>query len=228
MRAFPVRGVKKALLKWQSAMEKIKGGYAAVARKLLTSEVMLWSPVWFKLWVWLIVKANHKTVRKGGVVYHRGEVLTSYSEMRNACAYKIGYRLEKPSKSAIRDFCEATTKARMIATTKTTRGFWIKIDKYDYFQNPSNYEAHNESHNKRTISAQRGHTVNKNEKNEKNENIREKTSGDSPQTPFLPKGLQQQNTSNFLNDFTGSLEDWNRLMAWSDRAHLKLDQERKR
>lgn len=150
----------------------IEQGYFIIARQILQSEVMNWNPVWFKLWIWLLAKANHKEVKIKGVIFHRGEVLTSYAEMQEVCQYKIGYRLKKPSKSVIRNFCEKLTKLRMATTTKTTRGFWIKIDKYDFFQNPNNYEENNEGNNKTTTRQQSRPTVNKNDKNDNNKKIK--------------------------------------------------------
>lgn len=148
---------------------RIEGGYFIVARQIFNSVAMDWNPVWFKLWIWLIGKANHAEIREGGCVYHRGEVLTSYREMAMVASYKVGFRLVKPSKDVLRRFCDALMKLHMATTMKTTRGFRIKIDRYDYFQSPQNYEDTNDDYNKTPIRHQGAHTINKNDKNEKNE-----------------------------------------------------------
>ena len=55
----------------------------------------------------------------------------------------------------------------MITTTKATRGLIITILNYDYYQDPKNYESHNESHNESRSSPQTPDTINKNDKNGK-------------------------------------------------------------
>lgn len=146
----------------------IEGGYFVIARTLFDSAVMDWPPVWFKLWVWLIGKANHADTKQGGVVYRRGEVLTSYKELMEVGSYKVGWRLVKPSKTMIRDFCEALREATMATTRKTTRGFYIKLEKYDLYQSPASYEDYNEKSMKTTRRPQTDPTINKNDKNDKN------------------------------------------------------------
>ncbi|NLG26244.1 MAG: hypothetical protein GX558_12870 [Clostridiales bacterium] len=146
----------------------IEGGYFVIARTLFDSAVMDWPPVWFKLWIWLIGKANHADTRQGGTIYRRGEVLTSYKELMDIGSYKVGWRLVRPSKTMIRDFCEALREATMATTRKTTRGFFIKLEKYDLYQNPASYEDYNEKSMKTTRRPQTDPTINKNDKNDKN------------------------------------------------------------
>ena len=145
-------------------METIEHGYFIVARKTFQSEVMDWSPVWFKLWIWLIGAANHQTIKSGGVTYNRGEILTSYDEMIEVASYKIGWRKMKPSKTVIRKFCEELRKTTMATTRKTTRGFLIKLVNYDIYQTQLNYEDQTKKNMKTTSRPQTGHTINNNEK----------------------------------------------------------------
>ena len=115
-----------------------------MARAILRSELMDKPPLWAKLWVWMILNANHKHTRNG---LKRGQFLTSIADMREAMSYRIGYRKKTPTKDEIRSAYEAFAKAAMITTTKTTRGMTITILNYGKYQNPKNYEAHNEAHN---------------------------------------------------------------------------------
>ncbi|MFA5350253.1 MAG: hypothetical protein WC357_02845 [Candidatus Omnitrophota bacterium] len=147
-------------------IEHITGGYILLARRLLDSNVMIGSPIVLKLWVWLLLKANHQTYK----AIERGQVFTTIEEMRSACAYKVGYRLAEPSKDQIRSAYEALTKTAMITTTKTTRGLIITICNYDYYQNPKNYETHNEKATKTLRSQSAPHTIYKNVKNDNNDN----------------------------------------------------------
>ncbi len=154
----------------RAQIEHIAGGYILLARRLLDSNVMMGSPVVLKLWVWLLLKASHLPYKN----IERGQVFTTIEEMREACAYKIGYRSVRPSKDQIRSAYEAFTKATMITTTKTTRGLIITLCNYDYYQNPSNYETHNEKTTKPLRSQSTPHTIYKNVKNDNNDNKKEK------------------------------------------------------
>lgn len=120
----------------------IDGGYILLARKTADSELMDKPPLYAKLWLWMLVKANWKDRDK----LKRGQFFTTIEEMRQAMSYKIGYRRVTPTKDEIRSAYEALAKATMITTAKTTRGMIITICNYDYYQNPKNYEAHTETH----------------------------------------------------------------------------------
>lgn len=150
--------------------EKISGGYVLLPRKVLDSDVMKGPLLWRFLWQWLIIRANHAPYKN----IQRGQVLTAIEEMREACAYRVGYRLIKPSKDQIRSAYEAFTKATMITTTKTTRGLIITICNYDYYQNPDNYETHSENSTKTLRNQSTPHTIYKNKKNDNNDNKKEK------------------------------------------------------
>lgn len=100
-------------------------------------------PLHLKLFLWMIDKANFKDHGK----IKRGQFITTINEMREAMAYKIGYRKCTPTRDQIRNAYEAFTKATMITTMKTTRGMVINILNYELYQNIGNYETHSESHN---------------------------------------------------------------------------------
>jgi hypothetical protein len=55
----------------------------------------------------------------------------------------------------------------MIETAKATRGLYITVLNYDYYQDPKNYESNGEEQTKETRRKQWGHTKNKNDKKEK-------------------------------------------------------------
>lgn len=146
-------------------VDYIAGGYILLARRLLDSNVMMGAPILLKLWVWFLLKANHLPYKN----IERGQVFTTIEEMQGVCAYKIGYRPVQPSKDQIRSAYEALTKTSMITTTKTTRGLIITICNYDYYQNPKNYETHNEKATKTLRSQSTPHTIYKNVKNDNND-----------------------------------------------------------
>lgn len=148
---------------------KIDLGYFCVARKIFNSKIIDWPPLYFKLWVYLIGKANHKTVEIKGQVFNRGECLVTYEELQKIGSYNIGWRKETPTKSAIGNFLEKARENNMITTRKTTVGLFISIVNYDYYQLVSNYES-NEEDNVNPITKQcNPPIINNNENNDKNE-----------------------------------------------------------
>lgn len=169
--------------------EKIKGGYVMIARQMLNSPIMDFPLTWRFLWVWLIVMANHSDVVRYGQVFHRGELLTTYEKMISVCVYGIGWRKKKAvNKNGIESFMKRLKKEEMITTRKTTKGLFIRIVNYGYYQNASNYEAYNEAEKKTTTKPQTPDNVNKNDKNEKNEEF---NTGKSPETEDKMKLLEE-------------------------------------
>ena len=166
----------------------ILGGYILLSRKLIESEIMKKPPLYLKVWAWLLLKAQHQNY-KG---LNRGQLLTSIPEIREAMAYKVGYRVEKPTKKQIwgvldwlRNPYEGTTKGTtdvttnepMIVTTKVTHGILVNIVKYDLYQTSQNYEGNNEGNDegnnegiaKELRRERQGNNINKNDKNDKND-----------------------------------------------------------
>lgn len=175
----------------QENEQKIKEGYVMIARQILRSEIMDFPLAWRFLWVWMLLRANHSDVKKHGQVFYRGELLTSYEEMIEVCAYMIGWRKEEGiNKNGVESFVKRLKKDGMITTRKTTMGLFVRIVNYDYFQTPSNYEAYTEADKKTTTKPQTSDTINKNDDNEKNEkNI---NTGKSPESKTGIERLREQ------------------------------------
>ena len=121
--------------------DRISGGYILLARKLLSSGIMQGPPLFVKLFIWMLLKANFKD----GKGLARGQLLATIWEMRNAMTYRIGYRPVMPTVDQIRSAYEALVKAAMITTSKTLNGMVVTVLNYDKYQNPENYEAHNDN-----------------------------------------------------------------------------------
>jgi len=118
----------------------IPGGYVLLARQVLESGIMKKPHLYFKLWSWMLIHASHKEHNS----LKRGQFFTSIDKMREAMAYKVGYRTVRPSRKEIRGVYDFLTKGHMIGTTKVTGGLLITVLNYDYYQSPANYEGHNE------------------------------------------------------------------------------------
>lgn len=121
----------------------IPGGYVMIARKLFLGDLMDKPPLYFKLWAYMLDRANWKDRDK----LRRGEFVATIAEMQEAMSYRVGYRKSTPTKDEIRSAYEYFVTAKMITTAKTTRGMIINICKYELYQNPKNYETHGEARN---------------------------------------------------------------------------------
>lgn len=154
---------------------QIPGGYILLSRKLINSSIMNKPPLYLKVWLWLLLEAQHSEYRG----LKRGQVFVNIPDLVKAMSYKVGYRTESPTKRQIQCVLDwlrnpddgnanGTMNEPMIVTTKVTRGLLVTIVKYDYYQDSENYERSNESNNdsnttvKRTLR-QRS-TINKNDK----------------------------------------------------------------
>lgn len=144
--------------------EKIQGGYVLLARKMLESEIMDKPPLYFKLWGWMLLQAKFKE----DVNLKRGQFFTSIKEMQEAMSYYVGYRKETPTKKQIRGVYESLYEASMIGTMKVTGGLLITILNYNEYQDPKNYEGHNEKNTKGTT---RAHLIKEKERERKGKNV---------------------------------------------------------
>lgn len=161
-------------------MAELEGGYILLSRKLVESEIWDKPPLYLKVWIYILTKAQHKPYKN----FDRGELLISIPELIDACSYKVGYRIEKPTKSQIFNILEwlrnsneganeDDTKDTMINTTKTTRGMVVKVCNYNVYQDPKKYEHNSEGNDedstKTTMPKRQADTINKNVKNVKND-----------------------------------------------------------
>ena len=154
----------------------IPGGYIMLARKTIESDIFKKPPLYFKVWVYLLAKAQHKPANG----LQRGELFTTANEIREACAYRIGYRKELPTKKQIYQILgylkggfepstkgtangsmngstNGTANGAMIEMTKVTGGVKIKVLKFDDYQDAREYEARKTT-GKREVSNTEGHS----------------------------------------------------------------------
>lgn len=75
----------------------IPGGYINISRKIVESKIWEKPPLYVKVWLYLLVRAQHSEY-KG---LKRGQLRTSIPEIIEACSWKVGYRTEKPTKKQI-------------------------------------------------------------------------------------------------------------------------------
>lgn len=158
-------------------------GYILESRTILESDIWKKPPMYFKVWHYLLMNAQHTNYRN----LKRGQLFTSIDQIREACSYYVGYRKVKPSRKEIYGILEwlrnphegdneGNDEGRMIVTMKVTHGMVISIVNYGVFQDPKFYEGNNEGRTKvttkRTRRSSEGNNTNKNDKKKnKNEKI---------------------------------------------------------
>lgn len=162
----------------------IPGGYIMISRNIVESEIWDKPPLYIKVWLYLLTRAQHSDYRK----LKRGQLVTSIPEIIEACSWKVGFRTERPSKSQIFQVLdwlrkldeagdESNTSATMITTTKATHGMLVNIENYDFYQTSKNYESNNDSNNEKDTKATREQrqpdNINKNVNNAKNKENKE-------------------------------------------------------
>lgn len=159
----------------------IPGGYILLSRKIMESEIFKKPPLYLKVWIYLLSKAQHKDYRQ----LKRGQLWTNIPEIQEACSWYVGFRKETPSKKQIYTILEwlrnpyeqdneKDTKGTMIVTTKGTQGMLIYIENFNHYQTSKNYEGNDEGNNEIPMKELRkddeGNNINKNDKNDKNVN----------------------------------------------------------
>lgn len=118
----------------------IDRGYILVSRKIDDSEVSKMPPCTRELWSYFLRKVNHKTHKS----LLRGQGHFLFADIQKDLSWSIGYRAETYSKPQITKAIRRLKEAGMIETAKATRGIVITVSKYDYYQNPANYEGNDE------------------------------------------------------------------------------------
>jgi hypothetical protein len=142
-------------------MIPITGGYILQPRCIDESDFMNESPVTRELWFYLLRKVNHAD--NGNL--KRGSGFFNYTQIAKDLGWYQGYRLKTHKKNRITKSMRRLRERTMIATVKAPRGIVVTICKYDFYQNPKNYEGTNEGTTKAPRRKRRVSTINKNDKN---------------------------------------------------------------
>ena len=145
--------------------KKIPGGFYIKARCIQESEIADAPPHVREIWDWFLMNANHKDYKN----LKRGQLLTTYKDIRDGLSWYIGYRKCQYSKGQCETAMKWLKNATMVTTAKTTRGMIVTVLNYDKFQNIKNYENHKETYTRTTTEPQWHDRINKNEKNERME-----------------------------------------------------------
>lgn len=150
-------------------------GCILLSRKLIESEIWKKPPLYLKVWVYLLIRAQHAPYKD----LKRGQLRVSIPEVVEICSYNVGYRKVSPTYKEVRNVFdwlrnphEGTTKGTMIGTTKGTRKMLVTIENYDLYQTLKTYEGHDEGHHERITKGTTGaHYEQECIKNVNNDNI---------------------------------------------------------
>jgi len=126
--------------------DPIRGGYILKARCFKNSAIAHAPPHVRDIWDHLLREAFWQDGRH----LKRGELATSYREIREALHWKIGWRKESYTKSQCENAMKYLKKAGMVAARRTTGGFIVSICNYCRFQDPESYESHSERYRNAT------------------------------------------------------------------------------
>ena len=156
---------------------KIMGGAFILARQTFESDIWTKKPAtWFKIWVYIIGKTNHKD--KTG--FKRGEHFFNFTQELRDIGSDITYDMVRHSMTYFK-------KSGMISTTKSTRGIVIKVLKYEDYQTLDNYSSTTPSTTEAQQKHNRSTTIHKNDKNEKNIADKKSATKTPPEEKFNQK-----------------------------------------
>lgn len=153
-------------------MKQIPGGNFKIARKIYDSRLWLKPPLFLRVWIFILGKANHSDNEKNGIVYKRGELITTYDQIIKGVSYIENKKRIFPTIKQIRVILAWLESEKMIlvnplqallptgadptAHTRAYLGIRIVVINYDTYQRDHNYKGR---HRGRPFSPQ-GHNNN--------------------------------------------------------------------
>lgn len=143
----------------------IPGGYILQPRCIDDSDIMKEPPVVRELWMYLLRRVNYKDNGK----YPRGTAFFNLGQIQDSLCWYQGWRKRYYSKPQLQKSLCKLNERNMIATQKATRGIYVTILNYDYYQDPGNYEGNDERTPKEQRKKQNGIAKNKKGKKEEEE-----------------------------------------------------------
>lgn len=171
----------------------------------MESDIWKKPPLYFKLWHYLLLKAQHSDYKN----LKRGQLWTSIPEIREAMSYYSGYRKVTPTEKEVRCAIDwlrnpyggkngEETEGSMIVTTRGVHGILVTICNYNKYQGYEFYEGRDEGRDGKstevTRRSEQGRYINKNDKNDKND----KNVNNNTYTPAV------QAIVDYLNELTAS------------------------
>lgn len=148
----------------------IPGGYYLKARRINESAIAIAPPHVREIWDWLLREANHSGRISYGTEIKRGQCFTDYKEIQEGLQWKEGFIKKTYKKHHVDYAMRWLRQEQMVTTQRTTRGLFITICNYDFYQDPKNYAKDKDYDNQKTGLRRPTDTVHKNGNNVNNEN----------------------------------------------------------
>ena len=115
---------------------KIPGGYFKNARKMFENELWIKKPAWYgKVWIWMIGEARYSEDTK---LCGQGEFFTTYQRIYDCNGLAYDKNLSSPK--SIDNFIRWLKSRKQIETRQTTRGLYITVCNYYFYQDERNYK----------------------------------------------------------------------------------------
>jgi hypothetical protein len=152
----------------------IRGGYILQPRVIEESDISVAPPYVREIWNYLLREANAKDNKYNGHEIKRGQLFRSYDDIREGTKWFVGWRKMTYNENQTKKAMKFLRDTGRITTLKEPGGVLITICKYNYYQDPKNYERTTEGTEERTIEEPLENQPipdnNKNNKNNKNDN----------------------------------------------------------
>jgi len=120
---------------------EISGGYYLKARIIQEKKIMSAPPHVREIWDWLLMNANHKDNYYKTHCIKRGQLFRTYEQIQDGLCWYVGYRRAVYRKHQVKHAIKYLRDAECISSARRYGGSLITILNYNYYQNPSNYEA---------------------------------------------------------------------------------------
>ena len=116
-------------------VEKINGGYILLARNIIESQIWQKPAEYLKIWIYILCRVQWKQSKKTKI----GENFFNFSKEKIPGVTRFQmYEFLRWAKTL-----NPTDSTTQITTEKTTRGTWLKVTKYAYYQDVKNYVHQN-------------------------------------------------------------------------------------
>ena len=113
-------------------------GWVKLWRKLEDSNVWGLSPLAVKIWIWVLMNANHSDSEWMGEKLCAGELITSYANIARGVAYTENRSLIVPSQKAVRTALTRLSVLDALRHGPRQNSLWIKVLQWELYQGSEN------------------------------------------------------------------------------------------
>ena len=187
--------------------DKCKRGFVFLSRDVFDSNLWQLPPDHFRVAVYLLSKARHKTkphILPDGLKIGRGELVTSMALIAENCSYYENRMVREMSRKKALNILETLEKIGFLKRNSHSKGTHIIICNYGLYQDADNYKSHIDE----TVKEHRGNSEGTvRDTNKKGNNVEEGEKGEElfcpePQSDSAPEDIV------LTFDCTGPKKQW--------------------